>query len=267
MGRKPVIFSIILFLCCSVPTAAEQYVSVAIIIDDIGISLEKGRRAIQLPGNVTYALLPYAKHSITLANQANERGKEIMLHMPMENILDKPIDAGGLTHHLNKVEFLLTLNQAIDRIPHITGINNHMGSYLTQRSKQMGWFMDEVKQRELFFIDSRTTPKTLAATIARQKRIPETSRDIFLDNTQTFEHIDRAFTRLLKLAQSNGYAIAIGHPYDATLAYLEMALPKLESQNIELLPASNILALQNLKRIHSMRAQNSSHAPSTLGSE
>ena len=68
MGRKPVIFSIILFLCCSVLAAPEQHVSVAIIIDDIGISLEKGRRAIQLPGNVTYALLPYAKHSITLAN-------------------------------------------------------------------------------------------------------------------------------------------------------------------------------------------------------
>lgn len=267
MGRKPVVFSIILFLCCSVPAAAERHVSVAIIIDDIGISLEKGQRAIQLPGNVTYALLPYARHSITLANQANEKGKEIMLHMPMENILDKPIDAGGLTHHLNKVEFQLTLNQAIDRIPHITGINNHMGSYLTQRSEQMGWFMDEVKQRKLFFIDSRTTPKTLAATIAREKRIPETSRDIFLDNTQTFEHIDRAFQRLLKLAHSNGYAIAIGHPYDTTLAYLEMALPKLDSQNIELLPASSILALQSLTRTHNLPVDNSSHDPSMLGSE
>jgi|TARA_B100000315_G_C14596051_1_gene599489 hypothetical protein len=271
MSSKPVFLSFILSLCISLSASlsalADEPVSVAVIIDDLGINLERGKRAIQLPGRVTYALLPYAKHSITLANEANAKGKEIILHMPMENVLDKPIDAGGLTHSLNKEEFQLTLNRAIDRIPHISGINNHMGSYLTQRSKQMGWLMDELKGRELFFVDSRTTPKTLAATIARQKRIPETSRDVFLDNTKTFHEIDLEFKRLLKLARANGSAIAIGHPFDTTLSYLEQALPKLESQNIQLLPASSILALQELKRARDLLVHTSVDEFGSLGSD
>ncbi len=267
MRRNPVILSTILFLCCAIPAVADPIISVAIIIDDIGISLKKGERAIQLPGAVTYALLPYGKHSITLAHRANDNGKEIILHMPMENVLDKPIDAGGLTHHLKKEEFQLTLNRAINRIPYISGINNHMGSYLTQRSEQMGWLMEELKHRELFFIDSRTTPKTLAAAIAREKRIPEMSRDVFLDNTKSFHEIDLAFQRLLKMARTNGSAIAIGHPFDTTLAYLETALPKLEGQNIRLLSASDILALQTLQRRQDLLVRYRSDESGTSGSK
>jgi len=267
MAPKPAIFPFIPLLLCSVPVVADTPISVAVIIDDVGINLENGKRAIQLPGSVTYAFLPYGKHSITLANRANEYGKEVILHMPMENVHDKPIDAGGLTHHLNKKEFQLTLNRAIDQIPHAKGINNHMGSYLTQQPAQMGWLMDELKQREMFFIDSRTTPKTLAATIARKKLIPQTSRDVFLDNTKTYYEIDLAFQKLLKRARENGSAIAIGHPFEATLSYLEMALPMLESLNIQLVPASSILDLQMMKRKQELLAKSRTDESGTLGSE
>lgn len=267
MVRKPTLLFITILLFCNGAAVAEQPISVAVIIDDIGINLTNGARAIRLPGNVTYAFLPYANHSIELADKANEMGKEIILHMPMENVLNKPIDAGGLTHHLNKEEFQLRLNQAIDRFPNARGINNHMGSYLTQQSKQMNWFMDELKLRKMFFIDSRTTPKTLAATIAREKHIPETSRDVFLDNSKTLYDIDLAFQRLLKRARANGSAIGIAHPFDTSLTYLEMALPMLERLNIKLLPVSNILAIQRMKRNRQLLVKSGFDESGTLGSE
>ena len=261
------VFATVLFLFCNMQAIAGQPISVAVIIDDVGINLENGKRAIQLPGSVTYAFLPYARHSISLANRANENGKEVILHMPMENVMDRPIDPGGLTHYLNQDDFKFVLNRAIDRIPHIRGISNHMGSYLTQQPKQMNWLMDELKRREMFFLDSRTIAKSLAATIAKEKHIPQTSRDVFLDNTKTFIEIDLAFQTLLNRARKKGSAIGIAHPFDVTLAYLEAALPKLNSQNIRLVSASDVVALQTMQRNEALLVKSKSDESGTLGSE
>jgi polysaccharide deacetylase 2 family uncharacterized protein YibQ len=266
MGCRSV-FTIVLFLFCNVQAIAEQPISVAVIIDDVGINRENGERAIQLPGSVTYAFLPYGRHSISLANLANENGKEVILHMPMENIMARPIDPGGLTHYLNEEDFKFVLNRAIDRIPHIRGISNHMGSYLTQQPEQMSWMMDELERRDIYFIDSRTTPNSLAATIAKEKHIPQTSRDVFLDNTKTVIEIDRAFQALLNRARKSGSAIGVAHPHDVTLAYLETALPKLNSQSIRLIPASDVVALRMMQRNQASLVESRSDESGTLGSE
>ncbi|MCB1644934.1 MAG: divergent polysaccharide deacetylase family protein [Pseudomonadales bacterium] len=229
--------------------AAKQPLYIAIIIDDVGNNLARGQRAVNLPAQVTYAVLPYTRFGAELAELAHARGREVMLHLPMENTRDMSIGPGGLTESLSKSDFRQALQQALNAIPHIKGVNNHMGSYLTQQTRQMGWVMEVLKDQGYYFIDSRTTPRTVAHQMAAIEGLEASSRDVFLDNEQDFYHIDQAFNELLDKARKDGTAIAIGHPYRETLEYLELVLPLLAHQNIRVVPVSVLLEQEWVKRI------------------
>ena len=228
----------------SFAAAAPAPTYVAIIIDDIGNNLKSGKRAVRLPLSLTYAMLPHSPFAASLAQMANQQGKEVMLHMPMANLGDAPLGPGALTVGQSRSEFIAAIDAAINQIPFIRGVNNHMGSQLTQQPQQMNWLMTEIKFRNLYFVDSRTTPKTVASTLARERHVLSSSRDVFLDNEQSFESIDRAFKTLLVKAKRHGTAIGIGHPYPATLDYLARVAPGLNARNITLLPVSALIAQQ-----------------------
>jgi uncharacterized protein len=248
MTRKLVRGLMICIVLATLPAAVHaRDVYIAIIIDDIGNNLERGERAINLPGPVTYSILPYTRFASHLATRAYTARKEVMVHMPMATIDDAPLGPGGLGLRLTQGEFLEVFAAALASVPHARGVNNHMGSYLTQLPLEMSWVMDELKQRKLFFVDSRTSAKSVAFTIARQMGVFSGSRDIFLDNETTPYAIDAAFQQLLQKARSHGTAIGIGHPHDETLEYLALALPQLEADGIRLVPASNLIALQQLQ--------------------
>ncbi|MDP2139944.1 MAG: divergent polysaccharide deacetylase family protein [Gammaproteobacteria bacterium] len=225
-----------------VPSPDKVYIT--IIIDDIGNSEPLGARAVALPGAVTYAVLPHTPFGTELAEQAHALHKEVMLHAPMSNLAQMPLGPGGLTDQLSRDEFMTTLEAAIASVPHLQGVNNHMGSELTGQETQMQWVMEAVKKHELYFVDSLTTAGSVAGRIAREQEVPTVTRNVFLDNIATAENIDREFQRLLKVAREKGSAVGIGHPYKETLDYLEMALPTLAEQNIELISASAMIALQ-----------------------
>ncbi|MEO2174214.1 MAG: divergent polysaccharide deacetylase family protein [bacterium] len=221
----------------------------AIIIDDIGYNINRGIRAINLPGSLTYAVLPNSPYAELLSENAHQSKKEVIVHLPMSNLIGHPLGPGGLTESLSENEFLAAVAAAIKKVPHASGLNNHTGSYLTQQIQQMNWLMEDIKRRNFFFVDSRTTPKSVAHKVARRKQILTSGRDVFLDNDPSFFEIDRAFHRLIQIARRNGTAIGIGHPYRNTLDYLEIALPQLQQQGIEVIPASNLLALQQIRRV------------------
>ena len=103
----------------------------------------------------------------------HQAGKEIMLHAPMSTLSDQYLGTGALTLDLSEAEFRATLNAAILQIPHLQGVNNHMGSELTQHPQQMVWLMDELKQQGLYFVDSRTSKETVAARIAEEQRVAQ----------------------------------------------------------------------------------------------
>jgi polysaccharide deacetylase 2 family uncharacterized protein YibQ len=105
----------------------------------------------------------------------------------------------------------------------------------------MSWLMDSVKLRQLFFVDSRTTPKTIASSMAMQKNIHTASRDIFLDNERNLYAIDIQFRKMIRMARHKQSIVAIGHPYPATLEYLELALPMLASEGIRIVPVSEVI--------------------------
>ncbi len=199
---------------------------------------------VNLPGKVNLAVLPHTPHSRELAEAGFAAGKEIMLHAPMSNAGGSPLGAGGLTPALSREEFDRTLAGNIDAIPHIRGINNHMGSDLTTRPLQMGWVMQTLLRRELYFVDSRTNPATVAARTAADFQVPHLSRSVFLDNEIDRTAISEQFSRLVALAERDGLAVGIGHPYPATAKFLQMAIPPLKCRGIELALVSDVLARQ-----------------------
>ncbi len=221
--------------------AAAPAGRLVIIIDDLGHRLSNGKQAADLPGAITLSILPYTRHGDRIARRAHEAGKEIMLHAPMSNLANQPLGAGGLTPDLSEDEFRATLTAALLQIPHVRGVNNHMGSELTQYRPQMDWLMEELQAQALYFVDSRTSSDTVAANVAQEYGLPHLSRQVFLDNEPTREAIDERFNAAIARARKDGLAVAIGHPYRETLDYLAEVLPSLAEQNIELVSVSAAL--------------------------
>jgi len=224
--------------------------AISIIIDDLGEQLTIGERAVALPGAITYSFLPHTSHAVQLAKLAHQQNKEVMIHMPMQPLGDNKLGKGGLTLDMPQQSFITTLKDNLNAIPHISGINNHMGSLLTQHPDQMTWLMETLSERnDLFFVDSRTTELTIAYNIAAEYEIPRISRNVFLDNIRTEAEINIQFERLIKLAKRNGTAVAIGHPYPETIAFLEQALPALKQKGIELIRTSKVIKRKQLIEI------------------
>ena len=249
---------ILFFLTCAPIGASADSVkqaAIVIIIDDLGNNFPLGMRAINLPGPITYAVLPHRPHSAKLATAAHQSGKEVMLHMPMENTQGHNIGVGGLTAQLDHNAFEHQINRAINSVPFIQGINNHMGSRLTQDSDKMGWLMELLKKYPLYFVDSRTSAHSIAGNIAVGKNIPSLDRDVFLDHDDDPKAIAIQFKRLLKIARERGTAVAIGHPYLSTLGYLENVLPKLDALGIKLVSPSGLLLIKNQQAAQSTLPQ------------
>ena len=239
--------ALVLQLLAPLALAAEP-VYISIIIDDIGHSPSAGKRAINLPADLTYAVIPDAIHATQLARYAHESGKEVMLHMPMENVHRRPMGSLALTSGLTTDQFVSNFTNAVERVPFAIGINNHMGSALTQEPGAMQLFMSLVRQHQLYFVDSRTTPMTVASDMAQRQDIRTASRDVFLDNERNLFAIDQQFRKLIRKARQKGSAIGIGHPYGVTLEYLERALPMMQAENVQIIPVSDMLMRRNTLR-------------------
>ena len=232
---------------------SHQTPSLAIIIDDLGNNLASGRRAVNLPGAITYAILPHTPQAIELATYANniDINKEVIIHMPMEAVGHKHIGPGGLNMHQDQEDFIHTLQAAIKALPQAKGLSNHMGSQLTSQPDRMRWLMAELSKTPFYFIDSKTTDNSAAMQAADEQQIPYLVRDIFLDHDRDPAAIDRAYKKALALAIRSGSAVLIAHPYPSTLDYLETALPKLRQAGIVLVNASQAIAQKNRHQVNS----------------
>ena len=223
---------------CHVAMADNQ---LAIIIDDIGYNKKNSERAAQLSGAFTLSVLPFTPFASSSAQLAHRNHKELMLHVPMSNLKNLPLGKGGLNSQMDKPTLLAILRKDLDDVPFIKGINNHMGSRLTQVPTAMAWVMEELKQRELYFVDSRTTALTVALETAQHYRVPSIKRDVFLDDEPTVAAITRQLQLALTIANRQGVAVAIGHPYPATLSVLENLQPHLIQHKVSLVFVSQLL--------------------------
>ena len=228
----------------SAPLAAGQIPRIAIIIDDLGYELLAGERTIALPGPVACAILPGTPRARYLANVANAQGKEVLLHLPMQAVgPETSVEATRMTLDMSRSSFAATFAAAFDSVPHAIGINNHRGSLLTRHPGHMQWLMEELLEHDgLFFVDSFTTAESVALQIASELGVQATRRDVFLDPDKTSLTLRREFERLKTVARKHGSAVAIGHPYESTLALLERELPRLAEQGFDLVPVSELVA-------------------------
>lgn len=246
MGRLVLLLCLLLAL----PAAAQPPIRVAIIIDDLGNSRQLGRQAVDLPGALTYAILPMRPYSREIARRAHERGKEVMLHLPMQTIDGRALGAGGLHLDMARQEFARQLVASLSAVPHVSGINNHMGSLLTQHPGAMRWLMEDLQCFDrLYFVDSRTDMRSVAGRYAQEAGLPSAARDVFLDNEQDENYVRDQFRRLLETARRRGSAVGIGHPYPETLAVLAEELPLLAARGFQLVPVSRLVERQRNEKL------------------
>ena len=230
------------------PAGAQEPVRIAIIIDDLGNNLALGREAVNLPGSLTYSVLPWRPHSAEIALRAHAEGKEVMLHLPMQTTDGRQMGNGGLSLGMDRTQFMRALSEGLASVPHVAGVNNHMGSLLTRHPGAMRWLMEDLTCFDrLYFVDSRTDVRTVARRQARTAGLAHAERDVFLDNLQDRDYIRGQLRRLIAEARRNGSAIGIGHPYPDTLAVLAEELPKLADQDIQLVPVSRLVERERNK--------------------
>jgi len=214
---------------------------IAIIIDDMGLTL-RSKQVEAMKGPLTLAYLPYADGLKVRTQRALKNGHELMVHIPMEAMNTK-LDGGPkvLKSSLNVDEFDKTLMWGLDQFEGYVGVNNHMGSRLTQDVDAMRRVMAALKKRGVFFVDSKTIGSSVAADTARDIGIPYAERDVFLDHEISMDFVRKALRKLEQVAQRKGSAIAIGHPHKETIAALKEWLPTLTSKGLTLVPASALV--------------------------
>ncbi len=218
---------------------------IAIIIDDLGNQLTAGRRAVALAAPLACAVMPHTVYGAQLAREAHIAGKEVMLHLPMQAIqMERIAGPGEITLENSILQLRRIVANDLLAVPHVVGVNNHMGSLITRHPGHMRWLMDELASHgNLFFIDSVTTPASVAYATALERGLPAARRHVFVDDDPAPAQIAAQFERLKNQARQRGYAIGIGHPYDSTMTFLEHALPALQSDPaFTVVPVSEIVA-------------------------
>ncbi|WP_232771556.1 divergent polysaccharide deacetylase family protein [Colwellia sp. 12G3] len=239
-----------LILCLMLFTvqSSAQTNRVAIVIDDMGYRYTD-KHAFTLPGAITYAFLPHTTYGKKLAIQANNAHHDVLIHIPMESENSKKLGPGALTSNMGAQAFKQSLTESFAEIPFAIGINNHMGSYLTQLYQPMAWTMEFLKQNDLFFLDSKTSPHSKAEQAAIDFGVPVKTRHIFLDNELTDEYISKQFKQLINFAQKHQTAIAIAHPHPETVATLIKLIPTLKLHGIELVPLSLLYQTPHISNV------------------
>ncbi len=223
------------------PNAQALRARLAIIIDDLGYERAAADALFALPFPLTVAVLPHLPYSADIAEEAHRRGYQVMLHLPMESSNGARSEAIELRATMNPAEVTRSLAGMLETVPHAAGVNNHQGSLATADARLMAELMPALRERNLFFVDSRTTPASVAYEFARRVGVPTANRDVFLDDTPTPEAVRQQLMLAVRLARVHRFAIAIGHPHPATLQVLEESLPQLESQGIGLVFASQLV--------------------------
>lgn len=224
------------------PGPAKALPLVALIIDDLGYDNKIARKFAQLDVALTFSILPHSPFQRKIVRLAESKGLETMLHLPMEPVEYPKVNPGPgtLLTAMSPDELIAQLDENLNDLPNIKGVNNHMGSRLTTESTQLYQIFSVLKKRGLYFIDSRTSAESLCEPSARLFQIPFAQRDVFIDHYLTPEFIRNQIKELIRIARRNGKAVGILHPHTTTLKVLREMLPDLKDQ-VQLVPASKIV--------------------------
>jgi polysaccharide deacetylase 2 family uncharacterized protein YibQ len=206
------------------PPEMEPKNRVALIMDDMGYSLDVIYDILSIQEPITVAIIPFSPLGEQTAQIAHQNGLEILLHLPLESLNNTEANNGiqGLiSTDMSEQEIITVVERNLDQVPYISGVNNHMGSKVTPDETMMHTILQRLKQRNLFFVDSRTTGNSVAYDVAVRLNIPTAQRHVFLDGELDEGYIREKLIELFTLAQRRGEAVGICHPVPETLKVLK----------------------------------------------
>ena len=220
---------------------AEDRPIIAVVIDDLGLNRPNTAAFNDLPGPLTLSFLPYAGRLDMQVAAAHDAGHELFLHLPMEPVGKESPGPDALIAGIDRSEFVARLKKNLNRFQGFVGVNNHMGSRITADRGRMQVVMRELRDRDVLFLDSKTSANSVAGEVADQNGVPNTGRDVFLDHVIERDAIDKQLAKVERIARKTGSAVAIGHPHNLTIEALRRWLPGLEERGFALAPASAVL--------------------------
>jgi polysaccharide deacetylase 2 family uncharacterized protein YibQ len=217
--------------------------SLAIVIDDMGASLQELNSLTSLNVPLTFSVIPQLPHATEVATTAHGKGYEVIVHLPMEpkGYPQRRLEQNGLLLRLSDEEIDRQVRRYLDLVPYAAGANNHMGSRFTEDSAKMLPVMQVLKQKRLYFLDSKTTPLSVGYSLAHELGMKSGFRNVFLDNVQEVGAIRTQLQQAAQIARKRGYAIAICHPHKTTIEALTRILPELKAEGITFVKLSQVV--------------------------
>ncbi len=214
---------------------------IALVIDDLGRSVEDVETLGRLGVPITYAVLPFESETPAVVAALHHRGAEVLCHLPMQPIHGENPGPGALLFGMDKETLERATTAALAAVPGAVGVNNHMGSRLSADERSMRAVLGVLAARGLFFLDSRTSSESVGYRVAGKMGVPAAERQVFLDDDMRPEKVREQFLHTLELAKKRGSAIAIGHPHPATLAMLAAEVPRARAAGYEFVVVSRLL--------------------------
>ncbi len=211
----------------------QKQSKMTIIIDDFGYSTSKVELFLQITQPITFAILPNLPQSSTIAKNLHQKNKSILVHLPMEpNDIEQKIEKITLMVADSREEIKNKFVLSLESSPFSIGINNHMGSKFTRHEKGMEFLMQHLQEHKLFFLDSKTSPGSIAVKLAKKYGVSYFARDVFLDNSTEMLAIAKQLIGALEISFKKGSSIVIGHPYLSTYEVLQILLPEFEKKGV-----------------------------------
>jgi polysaccharide deacetylase 2 family uncharacterized protein YibQ len=224
------------------PAGKVAKAQLAVIIDDLGSDRGAAEAVFALGYPLTISVLPNHEHSLEIAEQAHRRGFQVMLHLPMQSVANETAEAQELHPGMPAPEVAALVDQFLQNVPEAAGVNNHQGSQATADSALMDELMTVLRDRHLFYVDSRTTAATVAYDTAQDFGVRSAFRNVpFLDDVAEVAAVRKQLELALRGAREKGEAVAIGHPHPATLQALREVLPQAQAQGVRLVLASELV--------------------------
>ncbi len=210
---------------------------IAVVIDDFGNGMKGTEQMLDLPIKLTVAVMPFLPTTKRDAEAAHVKGHDVIVHLPMEPVrgLKSWLGPGSITTDLTDEEIRKRVEAAIADVPHAIGMNNHMGSKATADKRVMRVVLQVCKEKGLFFLDSRTSYKTVVPKIAEEIGIATLHNDVFLDDVYTQNHVLHQISVVKKFLAQNERCIVIGHvgaPGLFTSSVLKNSIPDLQSKAV-----------------------------------
>ena len=244
-----VTITILIIILYKAPPKSKPEGQVAFVIDDWGYSLNNIDTLFQIDRPITLAVLPHLRYSTEISDRVKKQGQEydVILHLPLESKSGKSAERDTIRRNMKKDRALFILKDDIKSVPGIIGVSNHQGSRATENEETMKIILEELKKRDLFFLDSRTTPFTVCGNISKEIGLRYGKRGVFLDLAQKKDEVQyRAYIKkqikeLITIAKARGSAIAIGHDKKLTLEVIKDSIPDIEKENIKIVPLKKLM--------------------------